>query len=471
MEYHYNEILSGEDGEGIFLRDAFGNSYFIEEYPLTPPISGESLVLTLDLNLQSILEEELKKAIKKTNSDEGTGILMNPKTGEILALAFSSNKKRVTFPVKNRAISDNFEPGSTFKIVACACALEEEIKRPEDKIYAEKGIFNIKGKILHDYKPYEWITFKEALVFSSNIGIAKVTLEIGKENLLEYVEKFGFGEKTGIDLPGESKGYLPSFSKLSDYTLSIFSIGQGVSLTAIQLVTAYAAVVNGGFLMKPYVVKAILDKDGKPEKKFGPTLRRRVISEKTSKILVDFLKEVVSHGTGMEVRIDGLSIGGKTGTAQKPDLLNGGYKDKEFIASFIGFFPADDPKIIGLVTLDNPKGKHFGGQTAGPAFKNIAYKIFSLQKTPFASSEKVIIEKAFEKDGEKDLSLNIKLSKEKFSKVPDVTGLTVREAVLILSDYDIDFRLSGSGVVANQQPEAGTLISSEEICVIKCEPK
>lgn len=471
VEYRYNEILSGEDGEGIFLRDAFGNSYFTEEYPITPPISGKSLVLTLDLNLQSILEEELKKAIKKTDSDGGTGILMNPKTGEILALAFCSNKKESTFPVKNRAISDNFEPGSTFKIVASACALEQGIKRPEDKIYAEKGIFNIKGKILHDHKPHEWITFKEALVFSSNIGIAKVTLEVGKENFLKYVKKFGFGEKTGIDLPGESKGYLPSSSKLSDYTLSVFSVGQGVSLTAIQLITAYAAVVNGGFLMKPYVVKKVLDQDDKPEKKFGPTVRRQVISERTSRILVDFLKGVVSRGTGMEAKIEGISIGGKTGTAQKPDLVNGGYKDGEYIASFVGFFPAEDPKIIGLVTLDNPKGKHFGGQTAGPAFKSIVSKIFSLQKTPFASSEKVIIEKNSEKNVEKDLYSDKELSKEKLLKVPDVTGLTAREAALILSSYDVDFRLSGSGIVANQEPEAGTLISQEQICVIKCEPK
>jgi len=471
VEYHYNQFLSGTNGEGIFLRDALGNSYFTEEYSLTPATPGQNLILTIDLSLQSILEEELNKAIEKTNSDGGTGILMNPKTGEILALVFSSRKSGRKFPIKNRAISDNFEPGSTFKIVACASALEEGIKSPEDKIYAEKGVYKIKGRLLHDYKPHEWITFREALVYSSNIGIAKVALDVGKERLLEYTEKFGFGEKTEIDLPGEAKGFLPSLGYLSDYTTSVFSIGHGISLTAIQLTCAYAAVINGGLLMKPYVVKAILDQDDEKIKEFSPEIRRRVISQSTSRILVDFLKGVVSCGTGTGLGIEGIPMGGKTGTAEKPDLVNGGYKEGEYIASFVGFFPADDPRIVGLVTLDNPKGKHFGSQTAGPAFKSIVSKIYSWQKTPFASAEKDTIAQSSGRSLKKDLSVQRRLTQEKLLKVPNVTGLTAREAALILTSYDVDFRLSGSGIVAEQRPKAGTFVSQEEICVIKCEPR
>ncbi|KPL04059.1 MAG: hypothetical protein AMJ90_02045 [candidate division Zixibacteria bacterium SM23_73_2] len=471
VEYYYNRFLSGVDGEGVFLRDALGNSYSTEEYPIIQAKPGKNLVLTIDINLQSILEEELKKAIEKTGSDGGGGILMNPETGEIMALAFSIGERRSALPIKNRMISDNFEPGSTFKIVTAAAALEEGIKRPEDKIYAENGVYNIRGKFLHDHVPHQWITFEEALVFSSNIGIAKVAVEVGEEKLLEYAQRFGFGDKTEIDLPGESRGFLPSPGSLSDYTLSIFSIGQGVSLTAIQLINAYAAVVNGGFLMEPYVVKAILDQEGEIIEEFDPKVKRKVISQNTSRVLVDFLKGVVSYGTGEGLGIEGIVLGGKTGTAQKPDLVKGGYKEKEYIASFVGFFPAEDPEIVGLVILDNPQGKHFGSQTAGPVFRCIASKIYSLQKKPFTTAEKDTTEKALEKDHQLDLTLKGELPQKIFLKVPDVTGLTAREAAFILSSYEVNFRLSGSGIVAEQKPEAGTLVSQGEVCVIKCVPR
>ena len=323
VEYQYNQFLSGKDGKGIFQKDAWGNSYQIREYPLVDPQSGKSLVLTLDLDLQAKLEEELKNSIKLTGSEAGSGILLNPNTGEILAMAYLSKEntenKSSELRLKNRLVCDNFEPGSTFKIVTAAAALEKGIKKPEDSLFAEKGKFKIGKKTFHDIHEYGWLTFKDCVVLSSNIGMAKVAIEVGDENLLDYAKRLGFEERTGIDLPGEAKGLLPSSAKRwSDITTATFAIGQGISVTPLQLVCAYAAIANGGLLLKPYVVKTILDEEGKVAQEFQPTVLRRALEPKTAYLLTEFLRGVVTDGTGNTVQIEGVNIAGKTGTAEKP---------------------------------------------------------------------------------------------------------------------------------------------------------
>jgi cell division protein FtsI/penicillin-binding protein 2 len=503
LEYYHNGLLKGVDGEGAFLRDALGNSYRTWEYPIAEPRPGLSLVLTLDLNLQSILEEELKKAIEKTSSDGGSGILMDPKTGEILAMAYQSQID-TTLPSKNRVISDNFEPGSTFKMVTACAALEEKVKKPEDKIWAEQGKFKVGKRIIHDVHSYGWLTFRECVVFSSNIGMSKIALELGKSKVFKYAQNFGFGSKTGLELPGESRGQLSLSDKRSDISLCNFAIGQGVATTALQLISAYAAIANGGALMKPFIVKRIMDEEGNIIREFHPIKVRDAVSRKTAQTMIDFLKDVVSTGTGTPAQVEGINVAGKTGTAQKPKTNGRGYEDK-YVASFVGFFPAEEPKIVGLITLDNPKGAHFGSQTAAPAFKEIASRIIPLQQEPLlANGIKVVSTQggshqemgSLEKskyslnkpkgsyaDGGKENNINqmtvcVAKGEEQNQTqpqgafaLPDVLGLTIREAVYILSVNQIKFKLTGSGTVAAQVPPAGTILTPDEICEIKCEPK
>jgi cell division protein FtsI/penicillin-binding protein 2 len=506
VEYQYNQFLSGKDGKGIFQKDAWGNSYQIREYPLVDPQSGKSLVLTLDLDLQAKLEDELKNSIKLTSSEAGSGILLNPSTGEILAMAYVSNgnveNKSSELRLKNRLVCDNFEPGSTFKIVTAAAALEKGVKKPEDSLFAEKGKFKIGKKTLHDIHEYGWLSFKDCVVFSSNIGMAKVAMEVGKEDLLDYAKRLGFGEKTGIDLPGEAKGLLPSSSrKWTDLTTATFAIGQGISVTPLQLVCAYAAIANGGLLLKPYVVKAVLDKEGKIAQEFQPTVIKKSLEPKTAYLLTDFLKGVVSDGTGNTVQIEGVNIAGKTGTAEKPKVGERGYQKDKYIASFVGFFPAENPQIVGFIMLDSPKGMHYGGQTAGPAFKRMTEKIIPSEnlmvknkiEKPLASfavssrnqdserrksaAQATTLRKILQNEpevlpqkgkansgsGEKDLEL---LQDREI--MPDLTGSTVREAVKILSSYSISVKLQGSGRVIKQAPLPGTKLAGGETCFLEC---
>ena len=514
VEFRYDQQLSGEDGEAVFQRDGRKNSYQISEYPIQKPESGKSIGLTIDIELQSIIEEELKKGIRLTRADGGGAVFMDPQSGEILAMAYCEEGGKL--PVKNRTISDNFEPGSTFKIVTAASALEERILTPEDSIYAEKGKFKIGKRIIHDIKPYEWLTFKESVIFSSNIALAKIANMVGKKKIYKYARDFGMGTRTGIDLPGESNGFISSPDGWPDFVLSTIAFGQGISLTALQLVCAYATIANDGVLMKPFVVKSVMDENGDTLKVFRPTKVRQVISSETASILVDFLKGVVSYGTGQKAKMEGLAIGGKTGTAQRAKPGGGGYEDNKYVASFVGFFPADDPKMVGLITLDNPKTEHLGGQTAAPVFKNTTLRILALTGEPFLEGRKsdflnlTVYETSSKGSDESCPSTSLPLglslrvedstvslpnrvlrskeisalsgeesgfdlkSKSSTSEnvvVPNVLGMTAREAVKVFFAQKLRVKLEGSGLVTKQFPKPYTLLNKKHICLIECSPR
>lgn len=484
VEYQYDQYLRGKDGEAIFQRDGHKNSYQIAEHPLKNPEDGKDLVLTIDIELQSIVEQELKKGIELTGANSGCAIFMNPKTGEILTMAYCG--KDDGLPVRNRTIGDNFEPGSTFKIVTAAAALEEVILSPQDSIFGEKGKFRVGKRIIHDVKSYGWLTFKESVMYSSNIALSKIAMMVGKEKLYQYVCDFGIGKKTGIDLPGEAKGFIPSPKRWSDFVLSCVGFGQGISLTALQLVCAYSAIANDGILMKPFVVKSILNGEGDTLKSFGPTPVRRVVSGETSHLLVDFMKGVVSSGTGQRAKMEGITIGGKTGTAQKAKLEGGGYEKDSFIASFIGFFPAEDPQIVGLITLDSPKEEHLGGLTAAPVFKKTTQRIVSLTGesllTGKAKNMLSTATKEMQSDfiEEKSYRQN-RHSFDLFSEpdptiteevlIPDVRGLTAREAVKTFAFRGLQLKLKGSGIVVQQIPEPNTRVNKDRVCIIECQPQ
>lgn len=483
IEYQYNRYLRGEDGEAVFQRDGHRNSYRIAEYPLREPEDGKSLMLTIDIELQSVVEQELSKGVELTEADGGSALFMDPKSGEILAMAYCG--KDDGLPVKNRILSDNFEPGSTFKIITAGAALEEGILTAEDSIFAENGEYWIGKRSIHDVKPLKWLSFKECVVYSSNIALAKTAMMLGKERLYQYARRFGIGQKTGIDLPGEGTGFIPAPKRWPDLVLGCMGFGQGVSLTALQLVCAYSAVANGGIMMKPYAVKAILDKEGNIIQSNQPTVVGRVVSENTAHTLIDFMKGVVTSGSGQKAQMDGLTIGGKTGTAQRAKPGGGGYEEGKYIASFIGLFPAEDPQMVGLITLDNPKKEHLGGQTAAPIFKNATQKIVSLSgETILANSMSQEQPKGTEEDKsttsrpEPDLPkmnyFDLFSQQEQFPEstilVPDVLGLTLREAVKIFSSRDLKWKLKGSGIVVNQTPKPDTLVSRDTEFLLECQP-
>jgi cell division protein FtsI (penicillin-binding protein 3) len=484
VEFGYDQYLRGKDGKGVFQRDGHRNSYRISEYPLEKPEDGKHLVLTIDIELQGIVEQELKEGMELTGADGGSAIFMNPGTGEILAMAYCGEDDGL--PVKNRTISDSFEPGSTFKIVTAAAALEEQVLSPEDSIFAEEGSFKIGRRTIHDVKERGWLTFEEGVMYSSNIALAKTAMMVGKDKIHQYALAFGMGQKTGVDLPGEASGFLSSPKGWSDFVLSCVAFGQGVSLTALQLVCAYCAVVNDGVMMKPFAVKAILDQNGDTLKAVRPTPVRRVVSEKTARLLVRFLTEVVSAGSGQRAKMQGMNVGGKTGTAQKAKPGGRGYEEDDYIASFIGFFPAEAPQVVGLITLDSPQKEHLGGLTAAPVFKNTAHRIVSLaRESLLLSAAKTVLNAAPEtaRSGEVagDIYQYRPESTDIFSDpdttaadrdlIPDVRGLTAREAVKVFAARDLQVTLKGSGIVVDQLPGPNAPVSQDRSCVIECRPR
>jgi len=338
---------------------------------------------------------------------------------------------------------------------------------------------------VHDIKSYEWLSFKASVIYSSNIALSKIAMMVGKEKLYQYICDFGIGKKTGIDLPGEANSFISSPKRWRDFVLSCVGFGQGISLTALQLVRVYSAIANDGILMKPFVVKAILDENGDTLKSENPTPVRHVVSEETAHLLVDFMKGVVCSGTGQKAKMEGLTIGGKTGTAQKAKPGGGGYEKDNYVASFIGFFPAEDPQMVGLITLDSPKKEHLGGLTAAPVFKNATQRMVSLTgeslltgiakntlSTATAGMQTGFIEeKLYQQNRESfDLfSISDPTLKEEVL-IPDVRGMTARDAIRIFAHQDLRFKLKGSGIVVKQIPEPNSRVNNDELCIIECQP-
>ena len=313
---------------------------------------------------------------------------MDPKTGEVLAMAnypqFNPNDIS-SYPqadLKNKAIVDTYEPGSTFKVFLLAAALEEGVVKPGDKFFCENGSMEFAGKVIHDTHKHGTLTVREIMKVSSNIGAAKIAVKLGKERYHGYLSSFGFGSPTGIELKGEGSGILRSMKTWSKLELANISFGQGVSVTPLQLTTAFSAIANGGYLMKPYLVKDILDKDGKVIKRNQPQIVKKIISGETALKVTEMLRDAVAEGgTGTAAALAGYDVAGKTGTAQK---VSGGrgYAGNKHVASFIGFVPAQSPKLVVLVAIDEPEGVQYGGVVAAPVFKAIAESSLRYLNTP-----------------------------------------------------------------------------------------
>ncbi|MDO8446076.1 MAG: penicillin-binding transpeptidase domain-containing protein [Deltaproteobacteria bacterium] len=369
-------------------RDALGKRTLPKDFGFEDSLTGNSIVLTIDKTIQYTAEKELANAVKKSGAKGGTAIVMDPKTGEVLAMAnypqFNPNdlSSSPQIALKNKAIVDTYEPGSTFKVFLLAAALEEGVVKPGDKFNCENGSMEFAGKVIHDTHKHGTLTVREIMKVSSNIGSVKIAAKLGKERYHDYLTSFGFGSPTGIELKGEGSGILRSMKTWSKLELANISFGQGVSVTPLQLATAFSAIANGGYLMKPYLIKDILDKDGKVIKRNQPQIVKKIISGETASKVTEMLRDAVAEGgTGTAAALAGYDVAGKTGTSQK---VSGGrgYAGNKHVASFIGFVPARSPELVVLVAIDEPEGIQYGGVVAAPAFKAIAESSLRYLNTP-----------------------------------------------------------------------------------------
>src|SRR5713101_4298724 len=372
-----NQGLEGL-GRLVVERDAFGGAVFPKGLNYVAPSPGKDLVLTIDEVIQYIAEQELAEAVTRTRAASGVVIVVEPKTGALLAMAlrptFDPNEPKADPNLwRNRAVSDAYEPGSTFKLVAAAAALEEKLVSPDEFIYGENGQYVVENTVVHDHHKNGWMTFAQVLQRSSNIGMVKVVEHLAPEKLAWYINAFGFGQKTEVDLTGEQRGLTKDLRDWSRRTRASIAMGQEIGVTPLQLVMAVSAIANGGWLMRPYVVSEVRSSTGETIARFEPVVRRRPISAQTAKALTEIMRgAVLPGGTGTLGAVPGYDVAGKTGTAQKIDPLTGGYSATRMVSSFVGFLPADDPKLAILVVVDEPQTEHWGGTVAAPVFQRIA---------------------------------------------------------------------------------------------------
>jgi cell division protein FtsI (penicillin-binding protein 3)/stage V sporulation protein D (sporulation-specific penicillin-binding protein) len=384
VEASMEEYLHGQDGYRYIEHNRAGQEIVLYRGQERASRNGYQIHLTVDLHLQNIVENEIDAAMREYTPTKATIILMRPQTGEILAMAnrpnFDLNLRSQAEPeqMKNRAIIDMMEPGSTFKIVPAAAALNEKKVRPDSMIFCENGVWNFGGAALHDHRPFADLSVKDILVKSSNVGAAKLALSVGDQKFYEYIRRFGFGERTGIELPGEISGRIRPPQFWSKISITRIPMGHEIGVTPLQMTVAMAAIANGGKLITPRIVKSIATDDGKTISALSPVVLRQVISPQTARQIGDALRGVVSdRGTAAAAAIPGFTIAGKTGTAQKVDP-KGGYEQGKYVVSFSGYVPADHPEFVGLVVLEDAHTSkpelNYGGLVAGPIFARIGEK-------------------------------------------------------------------------------------------------
>jgi stage V sporulation protein D (sporulation-specific penicillin-binding protein) len=521
IELAYNELLLGDPGWMVVQRDVQGNQHFDKSFPHKPHHDGGNLILTLDMSIQLILEEELSKGLNLYNGRSGSGIIIDPLTGEIIAMAsqpgfdpnypndFTQNRE------KNTVITDLYEPGSTFKLIGATLLLDEYHVSPDKMVDCGNGSLTIHGKTIHDSHGYGWLTFRDVVAKSSNIGMIKLTSGIDHKLLYDKIKKFGFLETSGIELSGEAIGSLPEVQDWSGLTRPNVVIGHGIAVTGLQMCMAYCAVANGGILMKPTVIKELRYKDGRIEKNLTEDVRR-IMSAETAKTLQAFLRKVVTDGTGKQANIDDMPISGKTGTAQIVNHKTGGYYQNKYISSFCAYFPSDTPQYLIMITINDPQGpngEHTGGNVCAPVFRNISERILGLKPELWALNgcegkggydPNVVVPDFCSKDSKEASNLSKQLGlkvsshgngvvydqvpapgtivskgdvieltfgpeerlKGAYGLMPVLTGLSLRDAVRKATESGLMVRIEGSGRVVKQLPKSGSRVTVGGICSI-----
>ncbi len=478
IEKDYEKFLSGTPGQVVKSKGWQGKYQSKTGLLFEPAINGNDIQLTIDLNYQSILQEELKKRKKETNSKSAMGVIINPQTGAVLAMAsvpdFDNNyfsEYKIDYH-HCRVITDQFEPGSTFKIVAAVAALSENKIGLNEEFNCENGKFTYYNQVVEDHKKYDQLTLPQIIKYSSNIGIIKIAEELGSKTIHKYARLFGFGSVTNIDINGETSGSLKSHKDWSMISVGQISMGHEVAVSTIQLASAFSAIANDGYLIRPYVVEQIVGNNNEIKKIVKPRFKRQIASQNVMKKIKGMLRKVVISGTGNEADIAGWEIAGKTGTAQK--YIDGKYSDEKFISNFVGFFPESEPQILSAIILDEPDSPmHWGGQGAAVAFKRIIERIINMDDKIMPPIKK-----------ENALAQNIKEIQPKFDhiktpprlnttgvsqriRVPDLKGKSLKKAMNIVSQFGLRIKINGSGRVISQKPKPGTILSPKDICYVE----
>lgn len=474
IELAYEEKLRGADRRVEAIRDRRGHVVFSDDMEAGPALQGQNVVLTIDKAIQHAAERELALGVRTFEARGGSVVVMDPSSGEILALAnyppFNPNEpsKHAIAHRRNRALVDRFEPGSTVKPFTMAAALAAGTVKPNQSINCENGVAKIGGRRLHDAHPYEWLTPTQILAHSSNIGTAKIALDLGKKGLYRAFRRFGFGEPTGIGVPGETAGILRHYRRWYDIDAAAVSFGQGMSVTNVQLTTAMSALANGGRLMQPALVRRITDGEGATIEEHRPRVRRQVVPPRIAKLVGQMLTAVTEPGgTAVEAGVDGYLVAGKTGTAQKADYVKGGYADDKWLASFIGFLPAERPAVVISVVIDEPVIAHYGGTVAGPVFRRIAEVTMRHMGIAPEGRQAILKKKKAQQKAvaraDADAAPEKSVEPEKVDKgessVPDVRSMPLRDAVIALHARSLVAEVRGSGIVVAQEPAPGKAIA------------
>jgi cell division protein FtsI/penicillin-binding protein 2 len=480
-EFSFDKYLRGEDGWTIVQKDGRNNRYRKIGMPYKEPRAGSSVYLTIDAEIQKIVYGVIEQTVASLKARGGRCIVMDPVTGKILAMvnepSFDPN-----FPGRysldqrqNSCIGAIYEPGSTFKLVTAAAALQDNIKREHDVLDGNHGVYVVCHELIRDHEPFGRLTFSQAMAYSSNVCFAKIAGEVGADRLFRYAQNFGFGAQTGIELPGEESGILHPVRTWSGRTLVTMGIGQEISVTLLQMMVAYATVANGGVMVTPQILEKITADDGTPVERGTIKPVRRVLSGETARRLCAMLKMVVDSGTGKNAGIKDIAVAGKTGTAQK--LENRTYSKTKSWASFIGFLPIGNPALVCGVVIDEPEANLMGATAAAPAFKKIMTQIIShpgleyaekvLTTTPVTERQTV----AWETIAQTGAVVQVKggaADKGENGSMPDCCGKDARDAVNLINMHGMVPFVIGAGTVQRQWPPAGSLTTTAHACTLVC---
>jgi len=498
VEQSYNEKISGEPGQLFLEKDASGKPYESYEIAAKP---GQTVVLTIDQSIQYLAEQALQNAVQSSHAKSGTVIVLDPRSGEILALAnaptFDPNKVAEAKPEtrSNWALQNIYEPGSTFKIVAYSAAIEKKLVKPEDHIDCQMGAITVAGRLVHDHHPYGLLTISEALAKSSNVAAIKLGLRVGDETMYDYITRFGFGSKTGIELPGETSGIVRKVERWQPSSIGSIAMGQEVGVTPVQMVAAFGALANDGVRIAPHLIREVRGADGTVVYRAAPE-QRRVVSAETAIALRGMLEGVTLNGTAKKAQLDGYSAAGKTGTAQKIDPKTKAYSHTKFVGSFVGFAPVSNPQVAIIVVMDEPAGAYHGGDVAAPVFREVAEQILpSLGVEPDIETksvpdliaqvnenperaEKLRKEQAqseqqrratmptVDNNGGRGGEVVYASATKKAILMPDLRGRSVRDVARTCAQLGLQVEARGEGRVLKQSPSAGTEVNTGQLIYV-----
>lgn len=452
LEFALNDVLNGASGKTRVERDAVGKIYRVASKDLVDPRNGNDVQLTIDLDWQAIVEQELRHGVDTFSAQSGIAVFIKPSDGAILAMASYYPYSKSAASQKNEAIADVFEPGSVYKLIAIAAALEEGSSKPDDEFHCGNGKAQFTGKWIRDDKKHGNLSVRNIFVFSSNIGTARVACKLGNKMMYKYAKYFGFGMRSGIDMPGEMPGLMREPKKWSDFFTSQFAMGHGIGVTALQLASAFNVVCSEGALYQPYIIQKITSPTGEVLQQHTPTKVRTLLSRETCETLKEFMKAVVDTGTAKYSKSKVVTFAGKTGTAQKVNLETGGYYQNRYISTFAGHFPAEDPIAVGVIVLDDPQPVHYAGMTSGRIFRRIAERV--------STKEKLTAPLLFAAQSEK--------SKPREIRVPELEGHTLSTVQEILDTIALDVTILNAGdIIVRQVPKPGSILMEGERLIVQ----